>query len=353
MKKLILTTMIVMASLQGFAGQEPERDARVLKGQDGGGGGVIKRDGMYLTFGSAGMKVKIGAPQGLQQIPGLDLLIGVLGSSLDGMPDKFMGQMLNAVEPSMERRYFKIEQKDLDSNTYGNLIKEYAKLLSGQIDPKNLDLAAITIKNDTFLLPPFFVLKESEQAAILFHESIWILKPEVEYQELVNAEMTMQAHIQNNGAHLNVYNPELAAVIGGIFKNYGLVVYAALEEDVKNGLFIKYKFPVEEHETYSLGRVDIKLKYGDEEKAEYTMWLRKMMSRYPEFKFLKILYSLRTKTLTVNINSIPAKHETLQGLAEFYTYSHSDFLGNMEYEACVSIRNIGGMNPSSICFERK
>jgi hypothetical protein len=313
MKKLILTIMM-LASIQTYAGQ------------DGGGGGVIKRDGMYLTFGSA--KVKVGY-LGMQQVPGLDLLISVLEANHRGIPAEFQGLLLNAVLPSNERRYFKIDQSQLNIATYTKLIAEYSKLLKNQIDPNALDLAAITIQNDTFLLPPFFQLKPAEQAAILFHESIWIIKPDIQYDELVSAEVTMQNHIEQFGTN-SVYDLELLLVIGQIFNSPSVVFAAALNEDIKAGLF---KVEVPQPITPEPPKKKKKSKAPVETPVpqyNYITWeqllpnshtlftdrintgvgalvsdLNDAMKKYPQFTFLKALYKVRNSVVSLNLYSVP------------------------------------------------
>jgi hypothetical protein len=335
MKKLILTIMM-LASIQTYAGQ------------DGGGGGVIKRDGMYLTFGSAGMKVKLSAPQGLQQIPSLDLLISVLDSTQGGAPDSLQGKLIDAALPSDVRRYFRIDSSQLDSNVYANLIAEYAKLLNGQIDPSNLDLAAITINRDTYLLPPFFQLKSAEQAAILFHESIWIVKPNVQYDELVNAEMVMQAHIEKYGTRV-VYDPDLITMISSIMGYKLLPLLLAIKEDFKNDLFNKYGFPYSHiytknpnypdwgpekfysAEKYYLLTTKLFLNSSKNE-AEYLMNIRRDMKQYPEFKFLKILYSLRTK-INMYTESYSLREDPVKILKIFAIANTNDL--KLDYSDCI------------------
>ncbi len=307
MKKIIIT-MMMLASLQGFA------NGPKAPGQDGGGGGVIKRDGMYLTFGSAGMKVKLSTPQGLEQIPGLELILSILDAQ-ERLPDTFRGKLVNAVLPSDIRRYFKIDQSQLNSQTYARLIAEYSKLWNGQVNPNNLDLAAITVANDTYLLPPFFKLNQTEQAAILFHESIWIVKPSISYADLVNAEITMQSHIEKYGTQ-NVYNPDLMAILGGVLENNALIIAAALKEDLlrDNLVYIaesKKNVQVSKRKTeertvqekyislISLSDIGYYEKGSEEEqRARFVMQIRELMKQYPNSLFLKQLYSLRNKILS-------------------------------------------------------
>ncbi len=272
-----------------------------LRGQDGGGGGVIRRDGMYLTFGSA--KVQVGPPQGLTQIPNLDLLISVLEVNQNGIPDSDMATLMQAVLPSPTRRYFKVEPNQLNSETYKRLIEEYAKLLKNQVDPNNLSLAAITIQEDTFLLPPFFSLKSAEQAAILFHESLWLVKPDIKYDELVSAEIVMQAHIERNGVQ-PAYNSELVAILSGLVNKPQYALYAAIKEDIQAGVFEKYQLPLgvpymaagyskkkplhysKQH--YSLKDLFPKGVYKNQK--ELFMDVTRAIKKYPEFKFLKVMY---------------------------------------------------------------
>lgn len=296
MKKLILTLMI-FTSFQSFAGQ------------DGGGGGVIKRDGMYLTFGSAGMKVKLSAALQLEQIPSLNLLLSVLDAQIL-LPAEFRGQFLQATLPSDLRRYFKIDQSQLNSETYARLIREYSKLWGGQVDPKNLDIAAITVGQDTFLLPPFYHLKAVEQAAILFHESLWIVKPSIAYEDLVSAEITMQSHIEKYGSQ-SVYNADLMVIFGNALNNTALILAAALIEDLRLGYLVK---TVEQKENVQnkKGKFEERIiqvqKYipwydyikdwrasstAEQKIASLVVGVRRAMVDYPNSLTLKTLYAFR------------------------------------------------------------
>ena len=349
MKKIILTIMM-LASFQGFAGQ------------DGGGGGVIKRDGQYLTFGSA--KVKLSSPQGIENVPGLELLLNVLDASKSGIPEQFHGQLVNALLPSEERRYFRIDQSQLSSQTYARLIAEYSKLWKGQIDPSNLELAAITVAQDTFLLPPFFRLNQTEQAAILFHESIWLLKPSISYDELVAAEMTMQSHIEKYGT-TSTYNPDLVLVFGKILNNYALVLSKAIQADLDAGLFTK---PVSEEVLVQVSKrknemktvqkvIPIELeailgnlgighshlsssgrRLTDEESGLLISRLREALVKYPQYKSIKTLYSLRGKIsglITNDYMPLVERYKIHVGTNGDKTRSCVSFSNNLDYRAKI------------------
>lgn len=332
--KILILAILLVSSLQAFAGSENK-----APGNDGGGGGVLKREGIYLTFGSAGLKVKVGAPQGLESIPNLNLLRDVLLATQRGIPDFYLGQLLDAILPSEKRRYFAINKNQLEDGTYKKLIEEYASLLKNQVDPNNLDLAAITIKEDTFLLPPFFQLKPAEQAAILFHESLWIVKPEIQYDELVYAEMVMQRHIEKNGTK-SVYSEEFVDMISRLFDNRTIGFVAAIFEDIKAGLFKKQQMqlrvdPQTKKSYYILPEgLKIPLIQRAENtpigyKAELSMLLYKATKNYPEFKYLKYLFKNRDYILgglmgyvPVNPNDLGLGNWSLKPSANEYHATH-------------------------------
>lgn len=340
MKKLILTIMM-LASFQSFAGTVEKQST--TRGQDGGGGGVIYRDGIYLTFNSA--KIKVGAPL-LEEIPGMDLLLAVLDNNQKSLSSAVHGELISAIVPSESRRYFKIDQSQLENGTYQRLIAEYAKLLKNQVDPNNLALAAIHIKEDTFLLPPFFQLKQSEQAAILFHESLWIVKPDIEYDQLVRAEMTMQRHIEKFGTQ-TVFSLDLLTAIGFVAGNYSDIVYAAVIQDAENGLFKKYKFPTEKLWNYVDKTIYIGGDYDKPKSTSQSAYVlnlfsqtsgsilisevREAMKQYPELQFLKAMYAFRNQIKSLKIKYVLTNTQLLRK-------NYSIEKDNWDRESCLTGR---------------
>ncbi|MES2769453.1 MAG: hypothetical protein V4596_09935 [Bdellovibrionota bacterium] len=322
MKKIILILML-LASFQSFAG--PAEPKPTLKGQDGGGGGVIKRNGMYLTFGSAGMKiemVKLSIPQGLQEIPGLSMLVSLFYSNED-LTKNYIGKFIKALAPSPTRRYFKIEKSQLEQGTYERLIAEYIKLFKDQASPNSLGLAAITIADDTYLLPPFFELKPAEQGAILFHEALWIVKPEIQYAELVNAEMIMQKQLEVHGSQWS-YDPEFVSMIGEILGLESYVSATALIQDIKMGRLKKCGIKIRRgaYDLYDL----LPDQYSIWSKDNLSYDLYKAINKCPDVTFFKLIYSYSSTLQYINVRFIPADAKFIIGERVIWTgYNANNF----------------------------
>jgi len=79
-------------------------------------------------------------------------------------------------------------------------------------------------------------LKPYEQAAILFHESYWIFKPDATYLEVVSAEMAFQKFLE--AKQVKKYHPALARIFSGLFGQH-ISLSMALTQDLKSGALVK------------------------------------------------------------------------------------------------------------------
>lgn len=56
-----------------------------------------------------------------------------------------------------------------------------------------------------YKLPDFYKLTKIEQASILFHESLWILRNELNYGQVISMEQYAQAYFESNNSPENFY----------------------------------------------------------------------------------------------------------------------------------------------------
>ncbi|QDK37572.1 hypothetical protein DOE51_08230 [Bdellovibrio sp. NC01] len=164
-----------------------------------GGGGLLV-DGAPVTVGSALEKPK----DKLQaaQIPGLALLVNSIHSL--NLPEEAKSEVLRAINPSAVRSYYKVSDS-VYPDVREEMVTRYSRELGVSRD--QVALFALTYtenhpsqkgERSVFLFPHFFALKkESEQAAVLFHEALWQLKSFATYQEVIRCEALMQKYLEN------------------------------------------------------------------------------------------------------------------------------------------------------------
>lgn len=214
-------------------------------GDSAHGGGVIKRDWGYISFATAGVKpeavkeenVKIKIePNALTalQIPGLDTLV----QALDRLPinSNARVEMEAKLLPSPTRKYFKVDKLALSDRQRQLLLEKYKEIT--KIDVDGLAIAAITDPetNETYLLPEFYELqKDSEKAAILFHEVLWLYPNGVSggYNYVMASEIDMQNYI-DTPTDQNLIS--IVSDIGTLYHSVFWSIAVALQIDIKSGV---------------------------------------------------------------------------------------------------------------------
>lgn len=264
----------------------------------GGGGGGIKRDGKYLTFGSA--RVQIGLVP-IRETPGLNLLKTVVMNI--PLASYYKGQLQRAIYPVGDRVYYKINTSDLSESTKLELLKSYREVLNNSLDtPDEIAFFGVTAGKETFLLPEFFLLNEIQQAAILFHEALWVINPKLSYAEVVDAEIKMENFIQSNGPNYNTYDQDLFSVFNKVFKNSALGLLAAATDDFNSGrlkpfLNRKNRLPI----SWIIGENNLACGIVVGNTVGYDVRVRtnhiqshiaNQIAKYPEIKFLKEFFAL-------------------------------------------------------------
>ncbi len=193
----------------------------------GNGGGGIKRYGKYLTFGSAKIELKKSALE-MNDIPGLKFLLDTV-EKMD-LTVSAKGELKEAFYPISDRKYFNLPPEELSPEKRTELLKEYKKILKDDIPLESLVIYAITVGAETYILPEFYELTDDiQRGAILFHEGLWVLNPDLKYEFVVDAEMIFEEYVRKN---MSDYDTDLYAVLRQVLKDpsFGIVAAAKYEK---------------------------------------------------------------------------------------------------------------------------
>lgn len=204
-------------------------------GPGNGGGGVgVRRNGKFLTFAEA--KVELHKP--LSEVPGMNTFL----EAVDKMPltDSYKGLLKSAVVNGGDRKYYKLSREDLNADLEKTLLSKFAEVVKVSNNGDIFELAAITLKKDTFLLPAFFELedkgsakeKQNQMAAILFHEGLRVVDPDISYETIADAEVTFEQWLE--AGKLDDYDSGLYQVLGKSLKDPYLDLVAAQLADYRH-----------------------------------------------------------------------------------------------------------------------
>lgn len=201
MKKIINLVIIGITLSACGSVQDSKKRASVDGSGPGNGGAAILRNGNLLTFGEANVRI---FPEGLDDVPGLSLAIDFFKRL--PLPDSSRGQLLSALIPVGARQYFKIDENDLGNEKRKILLKNYRQALGDKIPADALRIVAVTVAKETYLLPGFFQLKDDfSRAAILFHEALWAMNPNLGYKTVLASEVHFEKYLKENAS-----KPELS-----------------------------------------------------------------------------------------------------------------------------------------------
>ena len=186
--KGILLTAAAMASAVSFASD----------GSEGKGGGGVLKNGVYMTFYSAGLYVEPSnsSSEEMSQIPAINKLFDYI-ENLAYLSQNSKNALLNEIMPTGLRKYYIANAEMLTPTVRKNLIAEFARVTNVDTDQLQLFALTDTSSRTTFLLPEFFKLSGNDQMAILFHENYWLLNPDTTYNQVVSAEMAFEAALQS------------------------------------------------------------------------------------------------------------------------------------------------------------
>ena len=226
------------------------------------------------------------------------------------MPTRYLGRLISAILPIGDRKYFAISDQDLSPEKRQQLIDAYAATMNGQVPKNELVVYAVTAENATYLLPEFYRLKETEQAAILFHEAEWILNPKLTYGNVIDGEMKFQAYVENAHGKYG-YDSDLFSSFDLLFNNNMISLKGALIDDLAAGRLAPFlnssgSLPLSilmsekravvnggaEHDLGG-GITGFDPYYVDPDRANLALTLSDLISKYPNIKSFERLYSLR------------------------------------------------------------
>ena len=160
----------------------------------GNGGGGIVRGERYMTFHTAGFHINP-IESDLEEVPELNNLVKFFDDhSL--IPDRLKMIYIGSLLPSSSRKYFKVKEDRFTDEVRDSLLAEFSRVAGADLNELTLFAITDTNSRSTYLLPNFFKLSSNDQKAILFHEAYWILNPEASYEQVVEAEMSFQAHLE-------------------------------------------------------------------------------------------------------------------------------------------------------------
>lgn len=198
-----------------------------------GGGGGVDAAGHYMTFYSAQIPI-LNKPLEEDEIPGLTLLIDTIFDLT--LPETQKDKILKSISPD-SHTYFKVDETKIPDDEKAQILDQYAQLMG--VSKTDLTLFAVSTpdSNTTILFDSFFKLKQSEQAAILFHEAMWLLLPKdgLNYTNIISIEMRTQAYLENPqdaDAYYSFYN-QLGQFSDGDDQSY--MIDATLTYDLKMG----------------------------------------------------------------------------------------------------------------------
>lgn len=202
----------------------------------GNGGGAIVRNGNVLTLAQAGIEIPIieaPASENVAEIKVVASLIEKLALS-----DGIRGNLLRLLEPNGARKYFKIEERDLNPEKRAKLLAAYYSVIGQAVPPEDeLTLVALTIGSETFLLPEFYKLSDSSaRAAILFHEALWVRNPKLRLSSVLRAEIAIEKLLRSGAIQQKViYDFELFQVLKEALQDRYLGVVGAARKDFEKG----------------------------------------------------------------------------------------------------------------------
>lgn len=198
----------------------------------GNGGGVIKRDGKYITIGSTNIELEEKSIKDLKAF-------AVITEMLEKLPitENQKGEIERAVIPRADRKYFNISPSDLNPTKEQKLLQAYESLLGEKITQGDFALAAVTVGKETYLLPSFYELEdEISRAAILFHEALWVILGKIDLKTVIRAEVAIERMLRSSLAHDQViYDFDLMQILKKTFKNPYLGIVASIAYDFRAG----------------------------------------------------------------------------------------------------------------------
>jgi len=166
----------------------------------GNAGGGLQDQGQYMTFYTAQIPVAK-SPLTRDEVKGMNFLLQQI-SELQVSPN-IKAQLNDLVLPSDHRNYFEGDENQISPEKRQEIILLYSQLM--HVPPQEVVIYALTDPGtgNTFLMPEFAKLNNfTEQAAILFHESLWLSSiaqrsDQKDYANVIADEEIAQAYFED------------------------------------------------------------------------------------------------------------------------------------------------------------
>jgi hypothetical protein len=223
-KLISITAVLFFIFINAFAGPGPGGSGT----EHGNGGAGICEQDYCQTLHSANI-LTFTQVMNVSNIP--NLLMAIEQVSGMYLSDTTKNMLLKVLIPSPNHQYTQTTSK-IDAKRLKQLKDQYAKAL-GEDNP-NLDFFAITGYDSTrmvwttLLLPEFFKLKPTEQAAVLMHEMMWVVWPFLTYTEVLTAEGHFQDYMEKRGDDRDEAMFNIAMDLSNSLKLVDAPLYAAL-----------------------------------------------------------------------------------------------------------------------------
>ncbi len=297
--KIALACAMFYASPSVYAAEPSERPVPKGQGGNGQGGGGITRNGRYMTFYSAGFYTEpLEATS--DEVPQLAQLIHFFNTNAY-ISELTKVKYASKLMPSSVRKYYRVQANTFTPEVRARLLEEYGRVMKVNVNEVALFAITDTENGTTYLFPEYFSLKPTEQQAILFHEIYWLINPKATYAQVIDAEMSFQAHIEN------LSSPEKLVRWLKTSGTHGDVLISAIKSDLKtgamNGLVKDDNISI----LNLLGTQFINCKkrgLGQECTPFISTHVYALSQRYPNSLFIKVYSeSVNGNRLKINVNN--------------------------------------------------
>lgn len=294
-------------------------------GQEGKGAFTVKNTatGMILTAGDANIQIN---PNPIEPA-GLKLLIETVNKL--PLPETYLAKMLEWILPTglAGRSYFKVDAGAFGPAERKALLAAYQNVYGYRLKPgQELALTAVTVGQQTFLLPEFDQVQngETRQAALLFHEALWVLNPEWPHKRVVTLEVAIQNYL-SRPAGSSKFDPIFMTYLEFLFADPALPLIAAFTTDLENGtlpfqtkegrLSLPQLFGGRTDVVTVQGNADTYFGINDLSRARYSLY--QLSQKYPRALFPMELYKrIGNMSQSRLIGVCPAaRHGTQKSLA--------------------------------------
>lgn len=162
--------------------------------------------------------------------PALDLAQNTIQAL--GVTGALKGLILSKLLPAEGRRYYQISPNSLTPELQTKLQLCYEQE-THRSQSARASWQAVTLGQDTFLLPSFVSLSNFAQAAVLFGEGLLVLNPQTEYSKILSARSAIEEHMRSKKTF---YGRMLFDELRTLFVNRDFDwIVAAAHEDRANG----------------------------------------------------------------------------------------------------------------------